>query len=159
MFDVGFQLSYAAVFGIVWMMPYWQRIFVSKKYGVRYIATLIGLGGIAQLSVLPLALYYFHQFPLLFWLSNLVLVPLLGIILCIGIGCVVISFIPSLYFLLKYAAVILKSYQWIVTWIAQWEQFFISNIPFRAEDALVLGSAIIALFMYLQEREKKCLPV
>lgn len=149
-FDVGFQLSYAAVFGIVWMMPYWQRIFVSKKYGVRYIATLIGLGGIAQLSVLPLALYYFHQFPLLFWLSNLVLVPLLGIILCIGIGCVVISFIPSLYFLLKYADVILKSYQWIVTWIAQWEQFFISNIPFRAEDALVLSSAIIALFMYLQ---------
>lgn len=149
-FDVGFQLSYAAVFGIVWMMPYWQRIFVSKKFWVRYIATLIGLGGIAQLSVLSLALYYFHQFPLLFWLTNLVLVPLLGIILILSIGCVIISFIPSLYFLLKYADNLLKSYQWLVSWIAQWEQLFISHIPFRAIDALLLGSVVIALFVYLQ---------
>lgn len=92
LFDVGFQLSYAAVFGIVWMMPYWQRLFVKKHPLVRYVAVLIGLGSIAQLSVLPLSLYYFHQFPLLFWLSNLVLVPFLGIIIMFGIGCVVVSF-------------------------------------------------------------------
>ena len=87
-FDVGFQLSYAAVFGIVWMMPHWQRLFLKQHRTVRYLADLFGVGVIAQLAILPLSLYYFNQFPLLFWVSNLVLVPLLGFIITLAIAAV-----------------------------------------------------------------------
>jgi ComEC/Rec2-related protein len=76
LFDVGFQLSYAVVFGIVWMMPHWQRIFIKKSPLVRYIATLIGLGGIAQLSVLPISLFYFHQFQQYYRLRSIEYKPL-----------------------------------------------------------------------------------
>lgn len=83
LFDVGFQLSYCAVLGIVWMMPYWQQLFANKSLVVRYISSLFGLGCIAQLSVLPLSLFYFHQFPFLFWISNLILVPFLGLLILV----------------------------------------------------------------------------
>ena len=94
---MGFQLSYAAVFGIVWMMPHWQRLFIKQHRAVRYLADLFGVGIIAQLAILPLSLYYFKQFPLLFWVSNLVLVPLLGFIITLAIAAVGFSFFPSVY--------------------------------------------------------------
>lgn len=154
LFDIGFQLSYAAVFGIVWMMPYWQHLFSKKHRFVRYIATLLGIGGIAQLSVLPFSLFYFHQFPMLFWVSNLVLVPFVGIIIMFGIGCVVMSFSSSGDWFFTLADSVFWGYQWVVSWIAQWEGSFVEHIPFRAIDAILLGMTILVLF-YLLESPKK----
>jgi competence protein ComEC len=148
-FDVGFQLSYAAVFGIVWMMPHWQRLFISQHWSVRYLADLFGVGSIAQLAILPLSLYYFNQFPLLFWVSNMVLVPLLGFIIVMAIAAVGLSFVPSAYTAYDLLNPIFDTYQNTVAWIAQWERFFIESIPFRSIDALVLCMVIISLFVFL----------
>lgn len=150
LYDVGFQLSYSAVFGIVWMMPHWQRLFSNTNRFVRFLTSLMGLGFIAQLSVLPLSLYYFHQFPFLFWVSNLLLVPFLGTILLMGIGCIVISFLPSFNGVYSYVDYIFKGFQWAVGWIAQWENFFIEQIPFRRSDAVLLSGVVVLLFYFLQ---------
>lgn len=155
LFDVGFQLSYSAVFGIVWMMPHWQRMFAKTNRFVRYFMSLVGLGCIAQLSVLPLSLYYFHQFPMLFWVSNLVLVPFLGIILLAGIGCIVVSFFPPICGVINVMDSVFQGYQWVVEWIAQWETFFIEQIPFRASDAALLGAVVVFLFYFLQRPNKQ----
>ena len=149
LFDVGFQLSYAAVFGIVWMMPYWQRLFEKKHRIVRYFAALIGIGGIAQLSVLPLSLFYFHQFPMLFWVSNLVLVPFIGVIIFLGIGSVVMSFIGPTHWIFIGVDAVFWWYQNVVAWIAKWEGFFVEHIPFRATDAILLGAIVLSLFFFL----------
>ena len=153
-FDVGFQLSYSAVLGIVWMLPYWQKMVRSKNTIIQPISTLFGLGLIAQISVLPLSLFYFHQFPLLFWVSNLLLVPLIGVVIGVGIGCLVISFFPALYFLLPIADWVLRSYLHLVAWIAQWEHFFLTEIPFRSLDAVLLGLVVLALFYFAQKPTK-----
>lgn len=155
LFDVGFQLSYSAVFGIVWMMPHWQYLFAKTNRFVRYFTSLMGLGCIAQLSVLPLSLYYFHQFPMLFWISNLMLVPFLGIILLMGIGCIVVSFFSSIYGVLNVMDYVFKGYQWVVEWIAHWETFFIEQIPFRVSDAVLLGAVVVLLFYFLQRPKKQ----
>ena len=84
-YEVGFQLSYAAVFGILWVMPKIHSLFQSKWVFFQKGWSLLLLGCIAQLSTLPFSLYYFHQFPGLFWISNLVIVPLLGVILVAGL--------------------------------------------------------------------------
>lgn len=154
-FDVGFQLSYAAVFGIVWMMPHWQRLFITQHRTVRYLADLFGVGIIAQLAILPLSLYYFNQFPLLFWVSNLVLVPLLGFIITLAIAAVGFSFFPSVYPAYDFANHIFDAYQNTVAWIAQWERFFIESIPFRSIDAVLLGVAVVCLFVLLSRPTHK----
>lgn len=154
LFDVGFQLSYSAVFGIVWMMPHWQNLFVNKSPMVRWVTSLFGLGCIAQLSVLPLSLFYFHQFPLLFWVSNLVLVPLLSIIISGAIGCILLSFLPSATWFYAISDFIFGSYQYVVAWIAKWEYFFIDYIPFRGLDAILLAATIVTLFLVVSRPKK-----
>lgn len=155
LFDVGFQLSYSAVFGIIWMMPHWQRLFTKTNRFIRHLTSLIGLGFIAQLSVLPLSLFYFHQFPLLFWMSNLVLVPSLWLIILCGIGCVIASFFSPLYWVFPLADALFTRYQRVVEWIAQWEGFFIDYIPFRVTDAILLGLAIAMFFFFLQKPNRQ----
>lgn len=154
-FDVGFQLSYAAVFGIVWMMPHWQRLYAKQRRVIRYTADLLGVGCIAQLAILPLSLYYFHQFPLLFWVSNLVLVPLLGLIIVLGIGCLGLSFFTLKHYAYTIPNHIIEYYQNMVAWIAQWEQFFIHSIPFRTTDAILLGVVVLVLFLFMEVPTRK----
>ena len=104
---------------------------------------------------MPLSLYYFNQFPLLFWVSNLVLVPLLGFIITLAIAAVGFSFFLSVYPAYDFANRIFDAYQNTVAWIAQWEYFFIESIPFRPLDAALLGMAVISLFVLLSRPTHK----
>ena len=78
LFDVGFQLSYLAVFGIIWMQPKLYAIYKPRFIIDRKIWELVTVSIAAQIGILPLSIYYFHQFPGLFLLSNLVIIPCLG---------------------------------------------------------------------------------
>ncbi|MDM1406325.1 ComEC/Rec2 family competence protein [Myroides sp. DF42-4-2] len=84
LYDVGFQLSYTAVLGIVWLMPLFTKCYTQNKV-INYFLGLIYVSFVAQCSVLPLQLYYFHSFSLTFLLSNLVVVPLLTVLLLLGL--------------------------------------------------------------------------
>lgn len=81
LFDVGFQLSYAALTGIVLLSRLWNRLWKPKNKIIRFIRGLITVTISAQLFTAPLTLYYFHQFPTSFLLTNLVLTPLVMIFL------------------------------------------------------------------------------
>ena len=73
--DIGFQLSFAAAAGLLWLLGACQRLvpeLLPDCVGEALSVTLA-----AQLAVLPLELYYFHQFSLISFISNLVLVPIL----------------------------------------------------------------------------------
>ncbi|GAA4310056.1 ComEC/Rec2 family competence protein [Compostibacter hankyongensis] len=73
--DVGFQLSYLAVLGIVLFQPPLARLFRFPYRLPAAVWKVTATTLAAQVFTLPLCLYYFHQFPLLFLLSNLVAVP------------------------------------------------------------------------------------
>ena len=92
LFQVGFQMSYAAVFAIVWVYPMLQRSWYPKNKIIRKIWQLLSVSIAAQLGVLPISLFYFHQFPGLFFISNLLVVPFLGILLAGGILVLVLGF-------------------------------------------------------------------
>lgn len=90
LFDLGFQLSFLAVLGIMVCMPKandWIRIKVPSllKPMVKTAATTLS----AQLFVLPIIIYRFHTLPLLFLFANVLVVPLVGLIL-FGIICLLV---------------------------------------------------------------------
>jgi len=91
LFQVGFQMSYAAVFAIVWMYPLLQKFWSPKNSVLKKIWQLLSVSVAAQLGVLPISLFYFHQFPGLFFVSNLLIVPALGAILGLGILVIVLA--------------------------------------------------------------------
>ena len=84
LFDIGFQLSFLAVFFILVLYPLINKKIVFKAKILNNIKDLFFLSVVAQLGTLPLILYYFGTFPTYFFLSNLIIVPFANILL-IGI--------------------------------------------------------------------------
>jgi competence protein ComEC len=74
--DVGFQLSYIAVLGIIYLYPFFYNMFSFPYTWADKLWALSSVSLAAQLATLPITLYYFHQFPLLFLVTNLVVIPI-----------------------------------------------------------------------------------
>ncbi|MEM7107295.1 MAG: ComEC/Rec2 family competence protein [Bacteroidota bacterium] len=94
--SVGFQLSYLAVFGIVFLQPriydllHFDTILIDKVWEITAVSIA------AQLATFPLGLLYFHQFPTYFLLSNLVVIPGAFALLILGILLLLFSWAPML---------------------------------------------------------------
>lgn len=81
LFDAGFQLSFAAVISIVLVQPYFAGLYISKNPALRYIWNLSSVSISVQPGVLPLTVYYFRQIPIIFLLTNILLIPLSAVLL------------------------------------------------------------------------------
>ena len=79
-YNVGFQFSFLAVIGIVLYTDYFKRIWRSSTKIGDKVMTLLCVSLAAQLTTFPLGLYYFHQFPNYFILSNLLVIPCISIV-------------------------------------------------------------------------------
>lgn len=83
--DVGFQLSYLAVFGIVAIQPWLYEKWQPKTWLIDQIWLITSVSLAAQMATFPLGLLYFHQFPNYFLFSNLIVIPVSTIILGYGL--------------------------------------------------------------------------
>ncbi len=96
LWDVGFQLSYAAVLSIViFYRPIYNWVYLPNKI-LDFFWKTIAISMAAQILTTPISLYHFHQFPLLFLLTNIVAVPLSSLMLFAEIGLCVASFFAPL---------------------------------------------------------------
>lgn len=91
LWDIGFQLSYAAVLGIVLFSKPFEKCIYLKNKILRHCWQLCSVTFAAQLLTLPLLLYYFNSFPNLFLFTNFIAVPISGFILYLLIGLLVIA--------------------------------------------------------------------
>jgi competence protein ComEC len=130
LFDVGFQLSYIALFFIIWLQPLLSSIWKPKYRVSQYIWDILTVSFAAQIGTLPLSIYYFHQFPGLFFITNLIIIPLLSIIMILGVLVMLlaaVNMIPVfLSQLLEWSIYYLNK---IINAIASLEQFIIQDIP------------------------------
>lgn len=83
LFDIGFQLSYTAVAGILLLSPYLDiaRLYDVRNNMVRYVSGSIAVTLAAQLATTPLAAHYFHIIPIWGLISNIFLLPLLPLLI------------------------------------------------------------------------------
>ncbi|MDO6599492.1 MULTISPECIES: ComEC/Rec2 family competence protein [Tenacibaculum] len=156
LFDVGFQLSYLAVFGIIWVQPrlygLWQPKVVVLDKGWQLFTVSIA----AQMGVLPISLYYFHQFPGLFLLSNLVIIPFLGTILIGGIIVIMLSLFEVLpEFVADSYGFVISLMNTFVSWISKQESFLFSEISMSGILMLAWYFVIIFGFLFLIEKRPK----
>lgn len=92
LFMLGFQLSYTAVLGILLLQKRIRNLFYFKNKAAAYVWELLAVSIAAQLATLPLSLYYFHQFPVFFWLTNVLVLPVIPIVMYLAIA-FILSFI------------------------------------------------------------------
>lgn len=129
LFDVGFQLSYLAVLGIITIQYKLYKIITFRNFLADKIWQLTTVSMAAQIGVLPLSLYYFHQFPGLFFLSNIVIIPFLGIVLMAGIVVIFLAiFQIAPQILADTYGFIISLMNGFVTWISNQEAFLFKDI-------------------------------
>ncbi|WP_255156521.1 ComEC/Rec2 family competence protein [Ferruginibacter sp. HRS2-29] len=140
LWDVGFQLSYLAVYGIVWLQkPIYHAWYIKNKW-LSKIWEMAAVTIAAQLITFPACLFYFHQFPNLFLLTNLVAVPLSTLILFIEIILVTFSRIPLL------ATITARLTEWLI----QLMNYLITKsiaIPYSVTDN-IFSTALTTYLLY-----------
>jgi competence protein ComEC len=158
LFEIGFQLSYLAVFSIVWLQPKLYKLIHLKFWFFRKLWQLFTVSLAAQIGVLPLSLYYFHQFPGLFFISNLVIIPFLGFILAFGIAVIFFSVFDVLpKFLGELFQEIINALNTFIAWVSAQERFILSEVTFSLELMLSVYLFLLALVLFVELKQIKYL--
>lgn len=80
--DIGFQLSYAAMAGIAFIYPWLKNLWTGEGKGpLRWIWNSAAMSIACQITTGPLSYFYFDTFPEYFLLTNLIALPLTGLII------------------------------------------------------------------------------
>ncbi|RTY92442.1 ComEC/Rec2 family competence protein [Flavobacterium sp. GT3R68] len=133
LFDVGFQLSYVALFFILWLQPLLTTLWLPKYKISQYLWDIVTVSFAAQIGAFPLSIYYFHQFPGLFFVTNLIVIPFLSVIMALGVLVMVLAlfnYVPEI--LVKLLEICVSYLNKIIGWVASFEQFIIQDIPFNS---------------------------
>ena len=123
LWDVGFQLSYLAVLSIViFQRPIYHLIYVKNKW-LNKLWELTSVSIAAQIFTFPVCLYYFHQFPILFLFTNIIMVPFSTLVLFVEIILVAFAWIPV-------AAIYFGKLTWWLVWIMNKIIEWFNSLPF-----------------------------
>ncbi|MCX6280768.1 MAG: ComEC/Rec2 family competence protein [Bacteroidetes bacterium] len=156
--DLGFQLSYLAVIGIVIMYKPIYDLYVTRYWLPGKIWALVAVSIAAQIATFPLCIYYFHRFPNYFILSNLIIVPLSNGIILFGILGLICSSIPILGGLaisaLKLLLTLLNS---CVLWIGNLPGAVSTGFFPNKFEVCLLYIFILSLFLYFTGKKPRAL--
>ncbi|MCT4580584.1 MAG: ComEC family competence protein [Flavobacteriales bacterium] len=83
--DIGFQLSYLAVLGIIYFYPKIFNLFFIKNKIINYIWSITAVSIAAQIATIPISIFYFHQISILSILSNIFVTCFAILIITIGV--------------------------------------------------------------------------
>ncbi len=147
-YEVGFQLSFLAVLGIISLYPVLSKPIQHWKQPWKWLGDLFFVSLSAQLAILPLSLYYFHQFPVFFWIANLAVIPLLFIILFLGFLLLLLSLLGiSIYPAWSLFDKLLELMLYVNSYIAQLDRSLITHIRFGFIQMFIL---FFILFFFYQ---------
>lgn len=153
LFDVGFQLSYLAVVGIVFFQGRIYRMWFIPHRAGDYLWKLASVSIAAQLTTLPISLFYFHQFPLYFWLSGWIVVPAALVILCLGLALLCLHAFPFLPDLLgQLLATVINGMNQLIFQIEQLPMALLSGIWLGSGVVLLLYAILINIMRGLHDR-------
>ncbi len=149
LFSAGFQLSFMAVGGMVLFQNDLYRLFTVRNRAGDWLWNLTATALVTQCLTFPLVIYYFHQFPLWFWLANPVIIPLSSLVLVLAIGLPVVSWVP---FLAEGVGKLLFGAMWLLNQVVRWTEMLPGSVlkplvitPF--ELGILIGLMISAVFL------------
>lgn len=151
--DVGFQLSYLAVSGIVILYKPIYDLYVTASWFPDKVWSILAVSIAAQIATLPITLYTFHQFPNYFMVTNIFVVPLSSLIIYVGILLLAIGAVPVLSFI---CAKVLIGLVWLLNYIIH----IIEQLPYSTTQGIYISSTEMIilylivgfLFLFLTKR-------
>lgn len=146
-YDTGFLLSYSAVLGILYFEPSFSSIVNSRFKLINKTWQLVSVSLAAQIATLPISLLLFHQFPLWFIFSNIIVIPLCGVVMCLGL---------LMFVKLSFVAPVLNLCSAVIFYIIHLTDSprfgYIDNIDFGWRDLVFLCVFIVSVSLFLKEK-------
>ena len=158
LFDVGFQLSYVAVIGIVVLQVPISKMFYFKYKIVNKVWEITSVTISAQIATVPFTIYYFHQFPIYFWLSNLFMTPISSVVIIGGMIMLLIFFIP--YVNVAVAWIVSKMIYVMncgVSWIESLPYSIIKGLYINDIQFVILLVMLLLLLLLIECKDVKLL--
>ncbi len=152
--EVGLQLSYLAVIGIVFLQPKIYQWFEFDNWLLDQVWKISAVSIAAQIATFPLGLHYFHQFPNYFLLSNLIVIPISTIIIYLGIAVIVFA---KFSLLSSYLAI---AFTWFIRFLNNSVEW-VERLPFSLlqgisisvlETWLIYGSLVLLIFYFIKRK-------
>ena len=141
--DPGFQLSYLAVAGIVLFFRPVRSLYLAGNWILDKVWSIVAVSIAAQFVALPLCLYYFHQFPDYFMITNIIVIPLSNLIIYTGILAIALGNIP---WVSCFIARMLSLMVWFLNAFIHW----IGALPFSVTRGIVITfPQTIVLYMVI----------
>jgi competence protein ComEC len=140
--SVGFQLSFVAVIGIVGLQPPLYRLWEPDSRFWDEVWKITSVSIAAQLATFSLGLFYFHQFPNYFLITNLLVIPLSFIVLLMGIGVIFVGYSAGIASVLGWAL------EWIIR-ILNEGVFLIERLPFSVFDNVYISKLQCCILLLL----------
>ncbi|HEY8402682.1 MAG TPA: ComEC/Rec2 family competence protein [Cytophagaceae bacterium] len=162
LYDIGFQLSFVAVAGILYIYPLLKNKFKFENAITSYIWDSACISIAAQIATFPISVYYFSQFPNYFLIANLVIIPISNAIIYTGLGIILSS---VLLFFLPFISVILG---WVTKLLLQLLAsclLFFESLPlpvtyfskFTFSEIILIYLLIFFLLLYFLYTKKQIL--
>ncbi|WP_167342555.1 ComEC/Rec2 family competence protein [Nonlabens sp. SY33080] len=164
-FNVGFQLSYAAVFAIVTLQPLFKSLWFPRNRVLRFLFSIFTVTLAAQIGVAPISLFYFHQFPLGFLIGNMVLLPALPIFLAASILMMALLVVCGNAF--KLDVLLNFILEWVIDFIhkvGSWDFLLIEHVYLELWQVILLyfilyGTALFVSPVLSRSKKERLIPI
>mgnify|MGYP006145994897 CR=1 FL=1 len=155
-YNVGFQFSFLAVLGIVYYKDFFRGWWPQSTLFGDKIVSLLAVSFAAQLATFPLGLYYFHQYPNFFMISNLIVIPCITVILYFGILFVSVAFWSDT--LASWLAYVISSYidfiAAVVSYIQEIPYAFFEGVHITFGQMISIYTLLLSITLALVYRWK-----
>lgn len=143
LYDIGFQLTYIAMLGIIFIMPVFSEKWKFKSFLFKAISDLVFLSIAVQITLLPFLIHYFGYLSLYFIVANLVIVPAVALLMYLGIVFVLSPLHWPMVWIIDQLVLFMD---WFCELVCKWP-FTILPIAVSTFHCWILYSLCVALFL------------
>ena len=155
-YDVGFQLSFSAVIGIVWIYPILNKILKPKNTILKYIWSLFCVSIAAQIATLPLTIFYFNSFSSLFFIANLIVIPTITVLLVLSyIYMLLVSFGIEFSLLNLVYNNLIVFIELASSYIASLDVFIFKNLYLSTNSVIIIFAFTVTILVFYKYRKVK----
>jgi competence protein ComEC len=151
LYDVGFQLSFLSVFGLIYLQPLLYQLAYFKNKWADKLWQFCAMSMAAQLATFPLSVYYFHQFPVYFLVSNLFIMLPATLMMYLGLSMLLFR----LYFLAPLLELIISFTNKGLKWIANLPYATIAAIWWNKTELMLVSCFLILMILAITRQQKK----
>ncbi len=150
MCDVGFQLSFLAVLSIVFFQPRFYKLLTFNNRIIDKIWLLFTVSIAAQLGIFPIIIFYFHHFPVYFWITNLLIILPVAVVIYLAIMLFIFSPLGQVAFIIaKSLNLILVLINLFVNTVEKFPFSLIDGIYNTFTETVILYLIIISISVFV----------